>query len=182
METDKQELLPHESDTKQAKIGSSYLSYCCILCDYYGLWIIIGFYTGFHWIVLASLETNYWDRLRLECILQTIIYWLFAILFWVFRQTMLPWVVSCDNGKVMSRDCLFHEQSTKYTVFYVIHIYLMIWSFAAWFFDAIFVIIFLKQIHQNVSKSTKLLVLRFIIITIITSVIIIIWSQINWSA
>ena len=152
-----------------------------IACGYYIGWIIIGFYTGFHWLVLASLVTKYCDRLRYECIIQAIIYWLFAILFWIFRQSMLPWYINCENGVSMSRDCLFNTQPTKYAVFYVIHIYLMVWVFVAWFFDLPFLYIFLQKINNDLSNSTKLLVIRFIIITIITAIIVIIWSQTNWS-
>ena len=150
-------------------------------CGYYIGWIIIGFYTGFHWLVLAFFVTKYCNRLRYECIIQAIIYWLFAILFWIFRQSMLPWYINCKNGVSMSRNCLFNEQPTKYAAFYVIHIYLMVWVFVGWFFDLVFLYIFLKKINNDLSSSTKLLLIRFIIITIITTSIVIIWSQINWS-
>ena len=166
-------------ENTQNTIVYQFFSY--ITCGYYLGWVLFGFYTGFHWFILAHFISEFCDTFRKQCILQGIIYWIFTSLFWIFRQTMLSWYIQCPNNISMSRDCLFNIQTTKYAIHYVIHIILLVWTFVFWFIDGIFLFIFLKKINYDIQSTSKLLLIKFILGSIITAIIVIIWSQVNWS-
>eukprot|EP01065_Artemidia_motanka_P039028 TRINITY_DN47866_c0_g1_i1.p1 TRINITY_DN47866_c0_g1~~TRINITY_DN47866_c0_g1_i1.p1 ORF type:complete len:213 (+),score=46.83 TRINITY_DN47866_c0_g1_i1:52-639(+) len=107
------------------------------LCVGYTLWLAFGFIVGLHWVWLACISPAGWSLagLRSGAVANAALYWLCLVLFVVFRQTMLPWAVDCPGGETMSTDCLFHTQPTKYAVFYVVHIYLLVLSVVRWAYE-----------------------------------------------
>ena len=59
------------------------------------------------------------------------------LIFFFFRQTMLPWYIDCSGGEVMSPSCLFKEQETRYAVFYVIHLVLLLLALGMWIYHGV---------------------------------------------
>eukprot|EP01062_Namystynia_karyoxenos_P073799 TRINITY_DN70629_c0_g1_i1.p1 TRINITY_DN70629_c0_g1~~TRINITY_DN70629_c0_g1_i1.p1 ORF type:complete len:210 (+),score=37.33 TRINITY_DN70629_c0_g1_i1:75-704(+) len=161
-----------------------------IICAY-ALWLCFGFVFGLHWLWIAVMSAPGWmplSRPRPAAIAHALAYWLCAALFVFFRQTMLPWKVDCPGGETMSTDCLWHTQPAKYAAFYTLHLFLLVWGFVKFFYDAGALWRWVAQSAAGGSRSvcccasvqfSDLWVL--LICGVVSGVIILGWALSDWS-
>ena len=91
---------------------------------------------GGQWLYLDSLYRKKGEQ-DSTLVWHTYFYWISFIAFWLFRQTMLPWYISCGGGVVMDVQCLFKVQTSAYAFFYVMHIILLCFLIFHWMADLV---------------------------------------------
>lgn len=100
---------------------------------------------GCQWYYLSSLSTGGQFRENVNTFADPTLkyhaywYWTSFVLFWVFRQSMLPWYIDCPNNISMDVSCLFTVQTGAYQFFYVMHIILLCFLIFHWMADIIVV-------------------------------------------
>ncbi|XP_013405787.1 uncharacterized protein LOC106170470 [Lingula anatina] len=124
----------------------------------YVAWVLLGFMTGLHWLVfipgLCLNPYRSYGMFSLCAILSHMIaYWVANVAFWVFRQTMLPWYIPCSGGEDMSPACLFNEQETRYTAFYVIHLILLLFMLIKWIVDGLLLWYWIRRSDQKAAAQ-----------------------------
>ena len=137
---------------------------CCsaTCCVAYSLCSCLGLITGFHWVYLWV----HWGRKTrpaMQALGHAVFYWLLQIVFWSFRQTMLPWYVDCEGGETMSVPCLFNEQTTAYMIHYVIHIVLLCLQLFHWIADFVLLcsVVRTRAINKCLYPSINLITVVF---------------------
>ena len=139
-------LVPPAPCRYSEKVLSSCVAYC--------LWIPSIFF-GFHWYYLSLAAAS---GHRIGLLSHMAFYFTCHALFWVFRQTMLPWYHQCKpdgsqpnptTGPDMTVSCLFHEQTAAYQSFYVLHVVLLAFMIFHWFVDLVFIAIALRMARRK---------------------------------
>ena len=119
----------HRRETRADK-GEEETASLLDTCVVYCLCACLGLITAFHWIYLAWRWRG--QPASRRALGHAVAIWVIQIMFWIFRQSMLPWYVDCKGGERMSVPCLFKEQESRYTLFYAFHIILLAFQLFHW--------------------------------------------------
>eukprot|EP01059_Diplonema_ambulator_P035321 TRINITY_DN8267_c0_g1_i1.p1 TRINITY_DN8267_c0_g1~~TRINITY_DN8267_c0_g1_i1.p1 ORF type:complete len:177 (+),score=55.36 TRINITY_DN8267_c0_g1_i1:138-668(+) len=145
-------------------------------------WLLFGWVFGWHWGLLG------WWGGGSRCYAQMIRTWVLVGLFIGFRWPLPQWSHHCSDNSTMSRDCLFHDQDTRYTTFYLIHICILVFVFITYFVELIFLHAWTSSVLRHRSSQymyfccTKLpFTLTFALTFLIAICIEAIWANINWT-
>jgi hypothetical protein len=101
-------------------------------CIVYCLCSALGLITGFHWVYMWCRWRKRLPGAARSALGHAVFYWVVQVLFWIVRQSMLPWYIKCKGGESNSVPCLFKEQEGRYTAFYAIHILLLAFQLFHW--------------------------------------------------
>ncbi len=145
------------------------------------LWAALGVLHGGHWWYLGGAAGSM-TRTR-TCRAHTLFIVSCHVLFWIFRQTMLPWYIQCPEAPAMDVRCLFYTQTTAYAAFYVLHVVLLSAMIFHWLLDLAYlplIHVFDKPMDDNPGDFPFYLhVSEYVIIAIATLILLLVTMYVS---
>ncbi|KAJ9461150.1 hypothetical protein DIPPA_28921 [Diplonema papillatum] len=159
-------------------------SCCAVAVLAYVGWFLFGCFTGGHWGVIACHSREAKDRT--QALAHMFKYWVLVGVFIGFRWPLPSWSTDCTDNSTMSQDCLFHDEPTKYATFYVIHIFILVFTFTCFIAEGFRIPQWTQAALAGEPKymcacCNVTYEYLYLLVFAITSVIMIIWGNVDWT-